>query len=147
MSFWKNVSPRRAIRDLREQFIQPQPHRWRFLALSAAVTCSIFLLMFQQGDRGPPRPPQVTYFPSFLPGRTDAQIMAENRAATEEARRAEAEEEASAERVRKMYKTVGDATGVDTDKAYNEGTAEREAAKRRVQEQREAILKGRVAQP
>lgn len=147
MSFWKNVSPRRAVKDLREQFIRPQPHRWRFIALSAAVTGSIFLVIFQQGDRGPPRPPEVIYFPNLLPGRTDAEIIAANKLATDEAKRLEAEEEASRERIRKMYKAVGDATGVDTDKAYQEGTAEIEAEKRRVQQEREAILKDHVVKP
>lgn len=144
MSFWTNVNPRRALRDLRDQMGSDQPHRWRFMALAAAVTISIFLLMFQQGERGPPKPHEVIYFPSFLPGRTDAEIVKENIAATNAAKRAEAEEEARQDRIRKMYKAVGDATGVDTDKAYREGIAEREAEKAKLQREREAILKGHV---
>ena len=144
MSFWRNVSPRRAWHDLREQLGAQQPYRLRFMALAAAVTASIFLLMFQQEGKGPPRPPEVIYFPSFLP-RTDAEILKENIAATENRKRADAEEEARQERIRKLYKALGDATGLDTEKAYREGTEEREAIKRAEKEKAEAILKGRVA--
>ncbi len=144
MSFWRNVSIKRAYRDFRDQLGAPQPHRLRFMALAAAVTGSIFLLMFQQGVKGPPVPPEVIYFPSFLPGRTDADILKENIAATETRKRAEAEEEARQERIRKLYKALGDATGLDTEKAYREGTQEREALKREEQAKAAEILKGRV---
>jgi len=111
------------------------------MALAAAVTASIFLLMVQQGGRAPPKPPQITYFPSFLPGRTDAEIIAGNKAATDATRRAEAEEIARQDRVRAMYKALGDATGVETDEAYKQGTAERDAALKAQQAEREAVLK------
>lgn len=144
MSFWTNVNPRRAIRDLREQLGTAQPHRWRFMALAAAITVSLFLVFFQQGAKGPPKPHEVIYFPSFLPGRTDAEIVQGNIEATQKMRTAEAEEEARQERIRQMYKAVGDATGVDTEKAYREGTAERAAEKARIQREREEVLKGHV---
>lgn len=144
MSFWRNVSIKRGYRDFREQLGAQQPHRLRFMALAAAVTGSIFLLMFQQEGKGPPRPPKVMYFPSFLPGRTDAEILKENIAATEGRKRAEAEEDARQERIRKLYKTLGDATGLDTEQAYREGTQEREALKREEKARGEEILKGRV---
>ena len=50
------------------------------------------------------------------------------------------EEEASAERVRQMYRAVGNATGVDADKAYKEGNAERAAIKAKIDAERKAIL-------
>ncbi|MBA4355101.1 MAG: hypothetical protein C0409_10450, partial [Novosphingobium sp.] len=50
------------------------------------------------------------------------------------------EEEASQERVRQMYRAVGNATGVDTVKAYEEGKAERAAAKAKIDAERKAIL-------
>ena len=74
-----------------------------------------------------------------------AEILKENIAATENRKRADAEEEARQERIRKLYKALGDATGLDTEKAYREGTEEREAIKRAEKEKAEAILKGRVA--
>lgn len=144
MSFWRNVSPRRAWHDLREQLGAPQPHRLRFMALAAAVTASIFLMMFKQEAKGPPLPPEVIYFPSFLPDRTDAEILKGNIAATENRKRAEAEEEARQERIRQLYKSLGDATGIETEKAYREGSEQREAQKRAEQAKAEEILKGRV---
>jgi len=141
MSFWRNISPRRALRDLHEQLIAPNPHRWRFMALAAAVTCSIFLMMFRQEAKGPPKPPEITYFPSFLPGRTDAEIIAGNIEATRKMKEEEAAQEAREEDVRKMYRAVGNASGMDADKAYAEGTREREAAKKELQEKREALLR------
>lgn len=144
MSFWSNVNPVRAIRDLREQLATDQPHRWRILALAAAVTVSLFLVIFQQGGRAPPKPHKVLYFPSFLPGRSDAEIVRGNIEATRNAKLAEAEQEAREDRVRKLYKAVGDATGVETERAYREGTAQRAAEKARIQREREALLKGHV---
>lgn len=139
-AFFRNVSPRRAIADLWQVLGAPSEYRTIALVLAAMVTGGIFFVMSNQGGRGLPHPPKVIYFPSFLEGRTDEQILAENRAATARARAEEAEEEASAERVRQMYKAVGNATGVDTRTAYEEGKAEREAERRKRDAARKAIL-------
>lgn len=141
MGFWRNVSPRRAIRDLRDQLAAPSRHRWRFMALSAAMTLSLFGVMFQEGGKGPPDPPEIIYFPSFLPGRTDDEIIAGNIEATARMKREEAEQEAREEEVRRAYKVLGDATGVDTERAYAEGTRQRAAEKKALQEKREALLR------
>ncbi|MFM2370343.1 MAG: hypothetical protein RIS85_65, partial [Pseudomonadota bacterium] len=61
-------------------------------------------------------------------------------AATAKVKAEEAEEEARQERIRQMYKAVGDATGVETKKAYEEGKAEREEAKRKLDAARKEIL-------
>lgn len=139
-AFFRNVSPRRAIADLWQVLGAPSEYRTIALVLAAMVTGGIFFVMSNQGGRGLPHPPKVIYFPSFLEGRTDEQILAENRAATAKARAEEAEEEASAERVRQMYKAVGNATGVDTKTAYEEGKAEREADRQKRDAARKAIL-------
>ncbi len=138
--FFRNVSPRRAAIDLWEVLGAPSEYRFVGLVMAAAVTGGIFYVMNQQGGRDLPHPPKIVYFPSFLEGRTDAEILAENRKATAEARAREAEEEASAERVRQMYRAVGNATGVDADKAYAEGNKEREAIKAKIDAERKAIL-------
>lgn len=138
--FFRNVSPRRAAIDLWEVIGAPSEYRFVGLVMAAAVTGGIFYVMNQQGGRDLPHPPKIVYFPSFLEGRTDAEILAENRKATAEARAREAEEEASAERVRQMYRAVGNATGVDADKAYAEGNKEREAIKAKIDAERKAIL-------
>ena len=139
-AFFRNVSPRRAAIDLWQSLTTAGEYRMIGLVMAAAVTGGIFLVMNQQGGRGLPRPPEVIYFPSLLPDRSDAEILAENRAAAEKAKAEEAEEEARQERIRQMYKAVGDATGVETRKAYAEGQAERAEAKRKLDAQRKAIL-------
>ncbi|WP_338467945.1 hypothetical protein RXV95_05140 [Novosphingobium sp. ZN18A2] len=139
--FFKNVSPVRAIRDLRQQFIRPQEYRWRFIALSAAMTGSIFLVFVGQNYSAMPKPLKVIYFPSFLPGRSDAQIEKGNVAAMKARAAADAEKAADAKVVRDRYKAMGDFFGMDTEKFIKEGDRER-AAKRAAQEKRdEAILK------
>lgn len=139
-AFFRNVSPRRALVDLWQVLGAPSEYRTIALVLSAAVTGGIFFVMSNQGGRGLPLPPKVVYFPSFIEGRTDAEILAENRAATAKARAEEAEEEASQERVRQMYRAVGNATGVDTVDAYEKGKAERAAERARIDAARKAIL-------
>ncbi|MES2303267.1 MAG: hypothetical protein V4521_14530 [Pseudomonadota bacterium] len=139
-AFFRNVSPRRAVADLWQVLGAPSEYRTIALVLAALVTGGIFFVMSNQGGRGLPRPPKVIYFPSFLEGRSDAEILAENRAATAKAKAEEAEYEAGQERVRQMYKAVGNATGVDTRKAYEEGKLEREAEKRKIDAERKAIL-------
>lgn len=138
--FFRNVSPRRAVVDLWEVIGAPSEYRRVGLIMAAMVTGGIFFVMTQQGGRGLPRPPEITYFPSLLESRTDAEILAENKAATAKAKAEAAEEEASQERVRQMYKAVGDATGVETRKAYEEGKAEREAERKKVEAARKAVL-------
>lgn len=139
-AFLRNVSPRRALVDLWQILGAPSEYRAIALVLAAMVTGGIFVVMSNQGGRGLPRPPVVTYFPSLLEGRSDAEILEENRIATAKARAEEAEIEAGQERVRQMYKAVGNATGVDTKKAYDDGVAERAAEKRKLDAERKAIL-------
>lgn len=139
--FFSNVSPRRAVMDLWQVLGAPGEFRWRSLLLAGSVTGGIFILMVQQEGRGLPRPPEVIYIESFAPNRSDAEIIAGNIEATKKARAQEAEEERRAEDVRQMYKAVGAATGLDTQKMYEEGKAEREAAKRVEEEQARAILR------
>lgn len=139
-AFFRNVSPRRAVVDLWEVLGAPSEYRKLGLILAAMVTGGIFFVMSQQGGRGLPRPPEITYFPSFLEGRTDAEILAENKAATARAKAEIAEEEAQQERIRQLYRAVGDATGVETKKPYEEGKAEREAYQRKLDAARKAIL-------
>lgn len=138
--FFRNVSPRRAMVDLWQVIGAPSEYRMVGLIMAAAVTGGIFFVMSNQGGRGLPKPPEITYFPSFLEGRTDAEILAENRAATDKVKAEEAEEEARQERIRQMYKAVGDATGVETRKAYEEGKAERAEARRKLDAARKEIL-------
>lgn len=145
--FFRNVSPVRAVKDLWQILGAPSEFRFRSLALALAVTFGIFSVMWQQGGRGLPRPPEVIYFESWRADRSDAEIIAGNIEATKKARAEAAEEEARAEDVRKMYKAVGAATGLDTEAMDRQGRAEREAAKRAADARNRAILEQSLVKP
>lgn len=145
--FFSNVSPTRALKDLWQILGAPSEYRWRALLLASCVTGGIFYVMTQQGGRGLPRPPQVIYIESWRADRSDKEILAGNIAAQKKADAEAAEEELHAENIRKMYKAVGAATGIDTQKMYDQGKAEREAARKAEQEKNEALLRQITGQP
>ncbi len=145
--FFRNVAPVRALKDLWQILGAPSEFRLRSLALAMLVTGGIFSVMWQQGGRGLPRPPEVIYFESWRADRSDAEIIAGNIAATKKARAEAAEEQARAEDVRKMYKAVGAATGLDTEAMDRQAKVEREAADRATQARNKALLDRLVEKP
>ncbi|EGD57875.1 hypothetical protein Y88_3205 [Novosphingobium nitrogenifigens DSM 19370] len=138
--FFRNVSPRRAILDLWQVLGAPSEYRWTGMVLAATVTGSIFWLMIHQEGRALPPPPKVIYFESWRANRSDAEIIAGNIAAARKAKAEAAEEERRAEDIRKMYKAVGAATGLDTDKMYKDGNAERSAEEKAEFNRNKALL-------
>ena len=144
-TFLRRFNPLNALGDLGHELATPYPHRFKIMAAAAAVTVGIFSVMWQEGGAGLPRPPKITYVESYLPGRTDAEIVAGNIAATKAARAAAAEEAASAERVRQMYKTLGRVSGMDVDEIEAKAEAEREAEARTAAAKAAEIPKARVA--
>ncbi len=145
--FFRNVSPVRALRDLWQILGAPSEFRLRSLALAVLVTGGIFSVMWQQGGRGLPRPPEVIYFESWRADRSDAEIMAGNVEATKRARAEAAEEQARAEDVREMYKTVGAATGLDTEAMDRQAKIEREAEAHADAARTKALLDRLVVKP
>lgn len=145
--FFRNVSPVRAIRDLWQILGAPSEYRLRSLALAMLVTLGIFSVMWQQGGRGLPRPPEVIYFESWRADRSDAEIIAGNIEATKRAKADAAAEEARAEDVRKMYKAVGAATGLDTEAMDRQGKADREAEARAKEARTKELLDRLVVKP
>jgi len=135
-AFFRRANPLVGWRDLREQLAQPRTYKWRFLALSAAMTFAVFSVMFSQGAKGPPRPPEIIYIDSWRADRSDAEIIAGNIAATRQRHEREAAEAASRERIRAMYKALGRVSGMDVDKIEREAKAE---------QAREAAAKARAA--
>lgn len=138
--FFSNVSPRRAIKDLWTVLGAPSEFRWPALALAAMVTGGIFWVMVHQEGRGLPPPPKVIYFESWRADRSDAEIIAGNIAAAKKRRDEEAAEESRAEDIRQMYKAVGAATGINTQKMYDEGKVERETENKAEQARARALL-------
>ena len=118
------LNPLAALGDLGSELAKPYPHRFKIMAASAVVTMGLFSVMWQEGAAGLPLPPKITYIESFAPNRSDAEIVAGNIAATKAARAAEAEQAASAERVRQIYKTLGRVSGMDVDKIEAQAKAD-----------------------
>lgn len=145
--FFRNVSPMRALKDLWQILGAPSEFRLRSLALAMLVTGGIFSVMWQQGGPGLPRPPQVIYFESWRADRSDAEIVAGNIEASKKARAEAAEEQARAEDVRKMYKAVGAATGLDTEAMDRQARAEREAEARATEARNKALLDRLMVKP
>ena len=144
--FFQKISPVGAVGDVIDYIRAPRPHRLGFLALSAAATFAVFSLIMSENHVGLPKLPEVTYFPSFLPGRTDAQIRRENIAATRKSRAEEAQDEADDAEIRARYKAMGDAVSMDTRKYIEQGNNERALAKRRLDERNAEILRKHLVQ-
>jgi hypothetical protein len=127
MSFWRKISPSKAIKDFSQEFLRPNPYRWQIMAVSAAATFAVFSLMWHQEEIGDPPRPHVTYITSWRADRTDAEIIASNVAnqhRKDTLAKAEAERQ---ERIKSMYRTLGKMSGMDTDKIEREAAAERAA--------------------
>lgn len=138
--FFSNVSPRRAVVDLWRVLGAPTEFRWPGFVMAAMVTGSIFWLMLGQEGRALPQPPKVLYINSWRADRSDKEIIAGNIAAARKAREEAAEEERRAEDIRHMYKTVGAATGLDTETMDKQARAERAAEERAQAAKDKALL-------
>ena len=131
-SFLRNVSsPRGMAADFMEVVRQAGDNKWRIGIAAAACTIAVFSVMWQEGGRGAPRPPEVTYITAWDPHRTEAEIIASNIANQRRKERLAAERAKRDEDVRQMYKALGRATGMDVDAIEKKAQAERaaEAAK------------------
>lgn len=133
-SYWRRIDPRGAVADFRIVFQQAGRNRWRFAIAAAAVTLSIFSVIWQEEARGLPPAPKVTIITSWTADRTDAEIVASNIANQRRKERLAAEQAARDEEVRQMYKALGRASGMDVDAIERKAQAERaaqEAAKQK----------------
>jgi uncharacterized protein (UPF0335 family) len=115
MGFFRDVSPKRAVSELRDEWQSENPHRWRVLAVSVGLTISIFIFAIPESQRIEPRPPEVTWITTYAEGRTDEEIMASNLANQEYQDRLRALEEERAELRKEIYRELGRASGFDVD--------------------------------
>ncbi len=123
MSFWRQISPRRAVADFLTQW-QPNPRRWQVMGVSIAATFFMMMMFLPENQRIDPRPPQITWITTFADGRTQEEIIASN---IENQRRKEREQALEAEREeyrKSLYRALGRATGVDVDAMEREIAAE-----------------------
>ena len=127
-SFLRHVSsPRGMLADFMEVFRQAGRNRWRIAAAAAACTIAVFSVMWQEGGRGVPRPPEVTYITVWDPHRTREEIVASNIANQRRKERLAAEQAKREEEVRNVYKTLGRVSGMDVDAIEKQAQAERAA--------------------
>ena len=137
MSFWRTISPRRAVADFLEEWRRPQPYRWQALGIAVAITLGLMLLFIPESQRGEPLRPHVTYITSWYADRTEEEIIASN---IENQRRQDELAALAAERAelrKDLYRQLGRATGLDVDKMERE-IARQEAAERAAREAQQA---------
>jgi hypothetical protein len=115
MSFWRQISPRRAVTDFAAEWRQPNPYRWRVLGASVAATFVLMLLVIPKSQRAEPRPPEVTWITTFRPDRTDDEIIASNIENQKRKDKEKAEAEARELRRRENAKALGRAMGFDVE--------------------------------
>lgn len=128
--YWRHVSPTGAIGDFVTVWRQAGANRWRIAVLAACVTTAIFSMIWQEGASGPPAPPQVTYVSTFAPGRSDAQILASNRANQKVQNDLAALQARRDADVRAMYATLGRVSGMDVDAIERKAKADAAAQAR-----------------
>lgn len=129
MSFWRKISPSGAVRDFVHEFTRPNPYRWPVIGVSLAATIGLFSVMWHEGGEGAFRRPEITYITTFAPDRTDAEIIASNKANQRVKDELAAEQSVRDEKVKDIYRTLGRVSGMDVEKTEREAAAERAAEK------------------
>lgn len=121
-------NPASGIADFWNEIRRPQPYRWPILALSILPVAGM-LYWGVTGTRayGEPERPKITYITTLDAARSDAEIIAENRANQEIKDLRAAEEARIAQAKRDMYKALGAAAGMDVEAIEREAEAERAA--------------------
>jgi hypothetical protein len=132
-------NPLPGFADFWNEIRRPQPYRWPILGLSVLPVAAILYWASSQVEYKAPERPRITYITTLDPERSDAEIIASNRANQEVKELREAEAERIAERKRDMYKALGAAAGMDVDEMEREAEANR-AAERAAEEKRRAEL-------
>ena len=127
MSIWKNVDPVGAIADFRTVWGQAGKNLWWIALAAAAATTGIFSIMVQEEHRILPRPPKVIYITSWRADRSDAEIVASNKANQAYQDKLRAEQAKRDEEVREVYKKIGRMSGMDVDAIEAKARAEKAA--------------------
>jgi hypothetical protein len=140
-------NPAPGLADFWAVLRRPQPYRWTFLTLSVLPVMAILYWAISQVEYKAPERPQIDYITSFDPERTEAEIIASNRANQEVKELRETAEERIARRKRDMYKALGAAAGMDVDEIERKAEAERAAEEAAESKRRSAPPAGADAAP
>jgi hypothetical protein len=122
-------NPVGGVTDFLNEIRRPHPYRWPILFVSILPVAGMLWWGANSTVYGEPERPKIEYITTLDPARSDAEIMAENRAnqAIKDLRAAE-EERIAAEK-RELYKSLGRAAGMDVEAIEREAEAERAAEK------------------
>ncbi|HEU0311362.1 MAG TPA: hypothetical protein VFR36_09115 [Sphingomicrobium sp.] len=98
------VGPRAALRDLAAFMRQRSQEQIIGASLAVLVTVIIVIIFFVDSKINTAPPPQIIYVENYGPDRTDADIIADQKKASEERRKAE---EARRQEFQKLQKQLG----------------------------------------
>lgn len=122
-------NPTGGIADFWNEIRRPQPYRWPILLVSILPAALMVWWGVNSTQYGEPERPTIEYITTLDPARSEAEIMAENRANQEIKDLRAAEEARIAEEKREIYKSLGRASGLDVEEIERKAAAERAAEK------------------
>lgn len=126
-------NPKPGVLDFWNEFRKPNPHRWPILFASMMPIGLIFLWASGERIYLDPERPEVTYITTYAADQTDEEIIATNEEIQAEQDELQARREAVAARKKEVYRTLGNATGMDVEQ-IEQNIAERKAAEESARE-------------
>ena len=140
MNFLKNADPVGAIADFRAVYREAGANRWWIAALASTITFVLFAgLGWKVWYKAPPKP-EIIWITTYAPDRTEAEVIASNIENQKRKDRLAAEQAVREEAARKVYRTIGKMSGMDTEAIEKKAAAERAVAEaKRKREQVEAL--------
>ena len=140
-------NPAGGIADFWNEIRRPTPYRWPILLVSILPAALMVWWGVNSTQYGEPERPTIEYITTLDPARSEAEIMAENRANQEIKDLRAAEEARIAKEKRELYKSLGRATGMDVEAIERKAEAERAAEKAAADKRRaEAAAKAKQAE-
>ena len=149
MRLSSRYNPTDGIQDFWNEIRKPTPYRWPVLGLSLLCTFGLMFFIMTESVLVPPEKPKVSFISTLEAGRSDAQIVASNRANQERKERLAAEQARRDEEVKDAYRALGRATGLDVDAMERRIAEEKAAEEARMKAllERNAKASGAVAAP
>lgn len=133
MAFWRNINPTGAIGDFITVFRQAGSNRWRFALLSAAMTVGVFSIMSGESWKKLRPLPEVTYINSWPMDRTEEETRAFIEANQKRKEEREELQRQYEEEGRKLWKTLGRASGMNVEEIEAKAKADEAAAKAKIE--------------
>jgi hypothetical protein len=132
-SYWQHVNPVAAISDFKEVVRQAGDNKWRIGLAAAATTLFLFWSLTHESWRVPQEKPKIIYINSWYKDRAEGQTreFIEKNQKLKDALKADQDKRDEA--VKQIYRTIGKASGMDTDAIEKKAKEEAEAEARREQ--------------